>query len=326
MKRLASIVIAITILALLTACRSVDRAETRPADTSKTGSFFGSPEESAARIDRLLRDEDWKTLADFYDLAASGVDKSELTSGRYFLRTERPQEWHPGLAWKYREPFTPGMTFDHVESTSDPSVVRVVVVRRIDQGGGMPQRVMDDYRLRKSARGYQLLPESPEGLPSRKSARTPAEEEMLRGYEPKTTPDTVVHYRPALAERLDALPPMKVEALPDLLRRLDELNRAVAADPTRADARSIGPAGPTYDASDDQLLASELGQRIGEVLERTHPSDVVKVLDAAGYANKEVGYDLIEIAHADVMGSGRFFLAEAPARRTLMLPKKMTGF
>jgi hypothetical protein len=41
----------------------------------------------------------------------------------------------------------------------DPSIVKVVLEVEIDQGAGSPvQRGFSEFRMRKSERGYQVLP------------------------------------------------------------------------------------------------------------------------------------------------------------------------
>ena len=42
--------------------------------------FFSSPEEAVEQISDLLRAEDFETLACYYELTGSGIDRSELES------------------------------------------------------------------------------------------------------------------------------------------------------------------------------------------------------------------------------------------------------
>ncbi len=120
--------------------------------------YFASPRDAVNRINVLLRSADWKTLSEYYDLSGSSVDRKELESGQFFIRTERPEKADPGGFWRYRHPFPPGFVFHHEQSTDDPSLVIVVVGTEIDQGGRMKQRVLTEFKMRKSANGYQILP------------------------------------------------------------------------------------------------------------------------------------------------------------------------
>lgn len=120
--------------------------------------YFNSAADAVERIPDLLRREDWAALARFYDLAGTSVKREELTSGRFFLNRERPANAHPGLPWTYRHPFTPGFKFKDAVDRAEVGVVTVVVTVDIDQGDGSVQRGMQEFAMRRSTRGYQILP------------------------------------------------------------------------------------------------------------------------------------------------------------------------
>jgi hypothetical protein len=147
-------------LTLFAGCASRG-AEPAARPAAGSAKFFESPQQAVSRSEELLRKQDWSTLASYYDLSGSGVDRSELTSGRFFMRSDRPSGAHPGVDWRYKQPFAPGFKFDHVEPTDRPDVQQVIVSISIDQGGGMVQKGLKSFLLRKSARGYQLLPNPP---------------------------------------------------------------------------------------------------------------------------------------------------------------------
>lgn len=123
--------------------------------------YFPSPEAAVTTLTDLLRKEDWATLARYYDLSDSSISREALTSGRFFLRTERPPLTHPGLPWKYRHPFTPGFTFEKTEAPAQADVIVVVVAIEIDEGGGRIRRGVEDFSMRWSRAGYQVLPPYP---------------------------------------------------------------------------------------------------------------------------------------------------------------------
>ena len=127
-------------------------------ECADTPLYFESPEKAVPVITGLLKKQDWKTLSRYYDLVGSEVKRSDLESGEYFLRREKSVRPDPMGFSKYKHPFAPGFRFDHVEATSDPDVTRVVVSIEIDQGGGLKQRVLASFLLRKSAAGFQILP------------------------------------------------------------------------------------------------------------------------------------------------------------------------
>ena len=119
---------------------------------------FASPEAAVPQIDAMLRKEDWKSLASYYDLAGSGVDRKDLETGKFFIRSDRPAVVHPGLPWKYRHPFPPGYRFVTAAPTEESSVVEVTVAIEIDEGGGLKQRGLALFRMRKGGSGYRVLP------------------------------------------------------------------------------------------------------------------------------------------------------------------------
>ena len=131
-------------------------ADPRPGDT--TPLYFPSPAAAIEPITELLRREDWATLARYYDLGGTSIKRDDLTSGRFFLNQERPPNAHPGLPWKYRHPFTPGFKFSEAVDRAEVFVVTVVMTIDIDQGDGRVQRGTQEFAMRRSNRGYQILP------------------------------------------------------------------------------------------------------------------------------------------------------------------------
>lgn len=149
---------ATTLLGILTVLLAGCTGSGRKTGDSAPGSAFASPEVAVPAIDEMLRKEDWKGLAAYYDLEGSGVNRRDLESGKFFTRTERPADAHPGIPWKIRHPFPPGYRFQSATPTADASVVEVTVMIEIDQGGGPKQRGLSSFRMRRSAAGYRILP------------------------------------------------------------------------------------------------------------------------------------------------------------------------
>jgi len=108
----------------------------------------------------MLRKEEWERLASYYRLEGSTINRSELVSGDYFIRRDRPEVAHPGGFWRYRHPFPPGFEFGWIEPVSGAdNIIKVNVTIEIDQGGGMIQRGIDSFLLHKSPHGYKIVPE-----------------------------------------------------------------------------------------------------------------------------------------------------------------------
>ena len=57
--------------------------------------YFSSPAEAIPIISELLEKKNFKVLARYYDLSNSEIKLSELESGDFFIRKERPEIAHP---------------------------------------------------------------------------------------------------------------------------------------------------------------------------------------------------------------------------------------
>ncbi len=125
-------------------------------------SYFTSPEQAVEVARQLLLAEDYDTLADYYDLSGSDIDRSDLVSGDYFVRRQRPEVSHPGGFWRYKHPFAPGFELSQVQPTDQASIYRVVMTITIDQGDDSPaQEGMSHFHMIESPRGWQFLPREP---------------------------------------------------------------------------------------------------------------------------------------------------------------------
>lgn len=130
--------------------------------------YFESPRQAVEEITAMLVARDWPALARYYDLEGSGVDRAQLVSGEFFWRTERPEMSHPAF-WRYKHPFSPGFHYawsgpaGGIETVpvdeDEDGIVTVTLEVEIEQGSASPvQRGHSEFRMRKSARGYQILP------------------------------------------------------------------------------------------------------------------------------------------------------------------------
>jgi hypothetical protein len=138
------------LVAALAACASTEVNESL---------YFDDPRTAVTEISRLLRARDWSTLARYYDLEGTDLRRSDLESGAFFYTEQRPELAHPGGFWRYRHPFAPGFEYVSSRELGSGGRIEVTVGIEIDQGGGPPQRGMRVFRMRRSARGYRVLPE-----------------------------------------------------------------------------------------------------------------------------------------------------------------------
>jgi len=121
--------------------------------------YFSSPETAVSIITNLLRKDDFKTLASYYDLSSSMVKRTSLETGEFFIRTEAPEIGHPGGFWRYKHPFVPGFSYYSSQSTNRENVFLIKVMIEIDQGDEFPTQVgFSDFYMIKSNKGWQVLP------------------------------------------------------------------------------------------------------------------------------------------------------------------------
>lgn len=149
----------------------------------------------------------------------------------------------------------------------------------------------------------------------------PSIEQAFPGYEPKTSPDTVTDYRPALDAALGKLPTVEPEHLPVLVRLLEKVKTAAREHPGEwFDGHpGLGADPREYRPSDEELIAAEVGRRIESILAALPPGEARKILAAAGMEVESLEYQKFTFRHVDVMGSGRFFYASPPVKVTMGL-------
>jgi len=120
--------------------------------------FFESPRQAVDAIRVMLENEDWTSLASYYDLEGSDVDRDTLTSGEFFIRSERPDLAHPGGFWRHRHPFAPSFVYAFTTPAMEAGVVIVRVVIQIDQGSDSPpQDGWQEFSMRESEKRFQIL-------------------------------------------------------------------------------------------------------------------------------------------------------------------------
>lgn len=145
--------------------------------------------------------------------------------------------------------------------------------------------------------------------------------EIFPDYEPKMTPDTIYDYRGSMASKLLEIPEAKPENLVELLNLLDKYKARALKNPGYFEEGAIflGADPRQYVPSDEELMESEIGERIGLIAFKTNPQEMKTILQRAGIIITQVEYKKIEFRHVDVMGSGRFFYASEPFSVTIKL-------
>ena len=127
-------------------------------DADNGAKYFASPSAAVEQMGVMLEEKNWPELARYYDLSDSPENRADLISGEFFYTEDRPEAAHPAGFWKYKHPFAPPFKFESTRPLEAPGVIEVTVAVEIDQGGGPLQRSMQSFLMRKSDKGYQVMP------------------------------------------------------------------------------------------------------------------------------------------------------------------------
>ena len=130
----------------------------RQSDIQDGAKYFTDPESAVEQITVLLQDKNWPELTRYYDLSDSPIDRADLISGEFFYTDVEPPHAHPAGFWRYKHPFPPSFTFASTRELDEPGVIEVTVQVEIDQGGGMVQRGLQTFLMRKTEEGFQVMP------------------------------------------------------------------------------------------------------------------------------------------------------------------------
>ena len=149
--------LSIILIFSLFGCRFMN--DNNQEDGSKTY-YFSSPAEAIQIISKLLEKNNFRTLAKYYDISNSEIKLSELESGDFFIRKDRPEITHPAELWRYKHPFAPGFKFKSVLATTKDAIYIVEVSISIDQGSDSPKQIgLSYFYMIKSDKGWKILPD-----------------------------------------------------------------------------------------------------------------------------------------------------------------------
>ena len=139
-------------------CVPIASCQTTSDNTGIGVKYFDNPSISVAQIKIMLKEKNWVELSKYYDLSDSQIERSDLVSGNFFYTEEIPEVAHPAGFWKYKHPFAPAFDYNSVRELEETGVIEVTVSIEINQGGGLIQRGLQTFLMRKSDKGYQVMP------------------------------------------------------------------------------------------------------------------------------------------------------------------------
>jgi hypothetical protein len=143
--------------------------------------------------------------------------------------------------------------------------------------------------------------------------------EMFPDYEPKTSPDTVLDFRPVLYDTINGLPEGVLDNFKELLSlHMEYEEKAAKSSGTWVPGNIIlGANEREYIPSDEQLILSEIGNRLKAIVHGTETSELKTYCRQNDITIMSIEIIEIQFTHADVMGSGRFFYASEPQKYIL---------
>ncbi|MFX1386365.1 MAG: hypothetical protein ACFE9M_04035 [Promethearchaeota archaeon] len=142
------------------------------------------------------------------------------------------------------------------------------------------------------------------------------EKDLFPDYKAKTTPDTVHDYlrKPdsIVFEILEEIGPPRLEKLKRIFTYFRKYNKYAKQNPSCYQKGNIviGADSDQYYPSDEEILVSELGKLIKEIIDSNSKKEIDKVKKKEGISTQKITFTEIYFRHVDVMGSGRFFYAE----------------
>ena len=137
-------------------------------------------------------------------------------------------------------------------------------------------------------------------------------ERLFPDYEPKRTPDTVIDFRPQLAEDVYRIPEAKLDNFIELLHLLIDTQGRAKKNPGQwVDGHvPLGARPREYEPSSDELLASEIGDRLHTIIQSEPEEQIRNLLQKEKMKIEQLEYTRFTFIHMDVMGSGRFFYVD----------------
>ncbi len=137
----------------------------------------------------------------------------------------------------------------------------------------------------------------------------PTIENIFGDYQPKRTPDTILDYMPSLSEEVEKIPNADLQNYSALFHLLKFYQEGAKREPGHwEDGNMILGANPReYRPSKNELLASEVGDRLAQIINDNPKEKIVESFEREKLNPVDVEYTRFTFTHADVMGSGRFF-------------------
>ena len=150
-----------------------------------------------------------------------------------------------------------------------------------------------------------------------------AEKNLFPDYEPKITPDTIEDYQKKPSKVFEILGEIGVPHMSNLNSILSIFNKYQKKAKKNVGKYergnvAIGAELDQYYPSEEELIVSELGKIIEQLIESYSKQQLKTLKLRHNISSQQIRFYEISFRHVDVMGSGRFFYAEKAALETLI--------
>lgn len=149
------------------------------------------------------------------------------------------------------------------------------------------------------------------------------EKKMFPDYEPKKTPDTIEDYlrKPSTVyEILGEIGESHISKLNNILIQFNKYEKKAKKHVGKYDIGNVAIGADEYQyyPSEDELIVSELGKMIVQLIESYSRQQLKTLKLRYKIKPQQIRFFEISFRHVDVMGSGRYFYAEKATKETII--------
>ena len=146
---------------------------------------------------------------------------------------------------------------------------------------------------------------------------------MFPDYEPKKTPDTIEDYlrKPSTVyEILGEIGESHISKLNNILIQFNKYEKKAKKHVGKYDIGNVAIGADEYQyyPSEDELIVSELGKMIVQLIESYSRQQLKTLKLRYKIKSQQIRFFEISFRHVDVMGSGRYFYAEKATKETII--------
>ena len=149
------------------------------------------------------------------------------------------------------------------------------------------------------------------------------EKNIFEDYYPKKTPDTLEDYLGSPSKVYDILGEIgepSISKLNNILAYFNKYEKKAKKNVGKIEKGNvaIGADPDQYYPSDEELIVSEFGKMIVQLIESYSKQQLKTLKIRYNIPSQQIHFFEITFRHVDVMGSGRFFYSDKAAKETII--------